>query len=990
MNDLIILFSQLQANDNDIIASATETIKQFEQNVDGLGLVIQVIASNSSDFVRLQAIICTKHMLELHWGKIYTIPEASSIRATLLNLIQNESNTHIQHLIVYAIEPICAFIREFPWPELDTLILALIESGNNVHLDIAFKLMAIIIPYMEELILDLIPKIAPNIESALNIDDPELICSAADLIANIIKLLGPPLPDYLEHLNNLLTQVFQNALSNASPYLNRLSNAIDMTVCENWVIPPNSQLQFLLTLASDENLDPQLMFFVFDPIASIVSTHFDEISKGPLFLDLLTILYQSTAKCFVDDCLEEQSDCEFIMGILLIIIEQTDNIELYNIIKEIIADDSINTQFASLLVLQQFIDESPSVAAGNLINFVTFIVNHSSESNHICVREESLVCIHHIINTVNGGLKDYVTPLLDSCIQALSSQEESIVNFGLTAITELLSTLPISSQYISNVMEILCNIATSGYLLESVINALSALTFSASDDIIPYINTLYDMFKEYAMVSEGSHPILKSASIKGLVHLILAAPNNLKDITSQIIQIMCDLSNKPDSSVSYCTLQAFTILAHAAIPELNNFISVPMNQVKLILLEDLPEEIGKTELEAYSSLFDLKTDGVKLLQYLIKNYSRSIDLDVNDIFETLSVLLQYEVTDLQVQAIKTLTQLCITYSLDPNEGLLELIEQFESEDSFVVGSLFKSFTKIINSNLEYGQGIISRVLAYANKGIIRELACQIEREFDIDLMMNLFGFMSSTALVYPNLWTGRPMDMFLKSLNKDPYVKALGTQVISSLIVSMGGAIPSLYMKSMIKAVNESMDKCDGTIQPVPLHSARLIFEKDPNLFNNIISRILELIDAIMEDVTQDQPAYSETMAASISFLFSLCRIAGGDYIQRCLPILLSQELINDPSEAQNIYESLLILISEYEGVIEPYFPQIYRALSLLFSMKSRDFQRLNLSDDLVIRMIQLFIDIQSKLPNPEEILSSVADRISTDRINALIAKYQS
>lgn len=980
MDDLINIFYQLQVNDTEKIKEATRIIMEIEQDVGTLQLVIQVFSNNLNDFIRQQAVISIKRMLELHWQYIYHLPYAEDIKITLFNLIQNETNSLILHLLVYSLEPICKYMKECPWPELEQLVRILLESENSVSLDVAFKLVGAIISSKEtDIILSLLPKVSKTIVTVFQADDPELICSAADLVSSLIQLFDI-LPNELEHLYFLLTQIFQNAVANASNYLYHLSNAINNTICESGVVSPISQIKFLLSLANNENCEPRFLFYIFDPISTIVSKHLEKIISNRSLIDLLVIVYQSTARCFVDDYLDEQSDCEFIMSILEIIIQSANNLELFEIMESVMLDDLVNSQFANLLVFQQFIDESPFITTEKLPKIIKYILEHSLEGNHSCIREESLVCIQHIINTVNGGLKDYLFEILDSCIQAISSQEGPIIDKGLVAITELLSTLAIPKEYISDIFNILTSIAENGSFLDSVITALSALTFSASNNIIDYVEPLYNIFYKYAIINEDEHPLLKSESIKGLVYLVLASPGNLKNVTSQIIQFICEITQKDSNSpISYCTISAFILIAHAAIPELAEYVGTPINLIASVFSEDLPVEPGEDELEIYSSLFDIIIGAIILLQNLVKNYSASIKENIANLYKIIKKFVSYPVPEIQIHSIKTMTQLCISYpnDLDPNIIMQKLIKHFDSDDPFIVSTLFKSFKKIIQSNIEYGQGSIYQVLSCALHGIKKQLYCQKdESEFDIDLVMNIFNFINSVALVHPGIISVDKIIKLIKSHQKDLYIRVFGSKVLSSLIICYDD-LHVISKKIIVKFIIDAIEDCDGTIQPIPLQSIRLVLEKEPNLLNNDISRIMELIDSILSLGNEGQPAYSETIAGAVSFLYSLCRIDGGDYVERLIPILLELDIITDPNESQNIYESLLILISNNEEVFEPYYTHIIKIISGLFSMEPQEFQRMNLSDDLIINMIQMFKTIQPKLPNPEEIIIPVLDNFS-------------
>lgn len=960
MNDLTIIFSQLQVNDTDKINEATRIITEMEQDIRTLELVAHVISTNSNDFIRLQAVISVKRMLELHWPNIYNISGAENIRTKIFNLIQNETNTQILYLLIHAIEPIFKYTKEFLWPELDQFALSLLESENVTQLDAAFKLIGIMLPYKEpELILRIIPKISKTIDAAFRIDNPELICSASDLISSLIQLFDT-LPNDLENLYNLLSHVYENAVINSSPYLYRLSYAINNTVCKSGVISPISQIQFLLTLAINEYVDPSQLFYIFDPISTIISMHIEVILKYGLIPDLLKIIYQSTVRCFVDDYLNEQSDCEFIISIIEIIIPKMDSYEIYGIIENFLMDDSANTQFATLLVFQVFIDYSPDIVADNLPTFISFIIEHSTNDNHVCVREESLVCIQHLIRTVNGGLKYYFNEILNSCIQALSSQDEQIIYKGLESITELLSTLTIPKESISYVYEILTNLAVKGIFLESVITSLSALVFSASENIIEYFDILYDMFMKCAMVNEEEHPLLKSSAIKGLVYLFLASPENSKNI----ITFICELTK--NESISYSALPAFVLLTKAAVPELSEYLATPMKLVESIFKEDLPENPSEDEFDSYSSLFEEITGAINLFHYLVKNYS----IEVNEeLIEMLRKFSSHQVPEIQINSIKALTQLCIKYQID---SFNELIELFDSDDPFVVSTLFKSFTKTINSNLCQRQEIISLVLDFAFQGIEKELHCQKdENEFDIDLIMSIFKFMSSVALKLPDsVPVGRIIDL-LKLHHNDQYVRVFGSEVLSSLIIG-NEQLDLITKEEIVELIIDDIEDCDGTIQPVPLHSIRLILETDPNLFNNTFSNISELMVLILRLENEGQPAYSETVAAAASFLYTICRMAGSDYIKKYIPLLLELDLVTDPKESQNIYESQIIIINNYEEVLEPYFPQLYNIFSLLFSMDRQVFQRMNISENLIENLIQMHQYFRSKLNILEENDSSI------------------
>ena len=457
------LYSLLQTPDTEVIHNTTKILTQAYNEPCMIFSILDVLSNSRNPFVRHECAIGLKQMLNLHWLKYIEAGSGDQIKNNILSAFVKEEIIAIKHSIIFAMEPICR-CREVPWPDLDNLAIALIGSNVPQELEIGLSLFEIIIQYLDEsFVISNMELICQRIETAMNqTQSIDLLITAIDFLVSLIPMLDPPIPTKLDELYGKLYDIFQIALIQEWNVVYKIAEAICKTICIPPRIDPKMQIKYLIDLANNENIQSNLLFHVFNPIETFVSYEDNLFIIEQYNEELTNTILKCTLLSFEDDCYDQQSDSQFIFGVFetIAIHSDLDGDKTINMIEGLMRNNSLNASYTSLLMLQFFIDEIPEIVADILEYSIEFILKQYGNKHH-CIKEEAMVCIHHIIRVVNGGLSEYAQTLLDYCLDAISSEHETLVKLGLISLTELLTTLEIPDESISCIFQKLNSFFTS-------------------------------------------------------------------------------------------------------------------------------------------------------------------------------------------------------------------------------------------------------------------------------------------------------------------------------------------------------------------------------------------------------------------------------------------------------------------------------------------------------------------------------------------------
>lgn len=981
MTNIAELYQQLLIPDNKVIEQTTKALLEKYQDADSISEILEALKDDKKPVVRRHAAIGLKTILHNFWYGYSSSSSAEDIINEIISCLKNESETFIRHLIVYALEPICKY-RNVAWPQMiDDLAFECIQSEDQEVLDLGLSLYEMNITYLDEGTRnEILQPLSEKIQEVFQ-SQSELIPTSSNLIASLVKIFNPPIPECLKELIEMLFAGFKELLANQYPLIYKIANNLSKVVLKESTSSSAQHLKFLIEIANDESISPLYIYHIFTPIYSIIRKKFMEPEIYQLVPVLLPTIFKCSALSFQDDCITEQSNSLYIFNSIDSIpkYDEEDGSSLFACFSEHISDSSVEHSFASLLVFQFFIDNYPHIIADNLKQTATFLIQQSNGSNHHCLIEQSMICLYHLINVFTGGLVQYINEILETIMNSISSDHEQVVVEALNAITELLKSVDFNHTLIPTILELLINaMKKSADIMNGCFFALNALVFGAGTDIAPYSSQIAPVFIEMIHMNENLYPLAKSNASESIAQLLKNVPDKMEQFSEESMQLLIEQCSSSEDLSDVCNvLSAFSILVHSQAPKLQDALQVATEKSVAILQLDLPqinnpsnEQDDEDENEdddlgdSIPVEYEAKKAAMNFINELVIVHPDAFTSNASDFLEILVHHINecYEPETREI-AIKTITTFSIANLIEPMAVFKEFFESdlLNDDDYITVEKCFSSIRKILTPQIPVE--IVSECIRTAIKGLKNRLYCQESEDIDnYELEHSIFKFLSKVAQTHTAVYPFKSILKIYEGRSKRDdasYFMSLAVYSLSNYLIEIKkqGIQSPPKIEEIFQIIFESLSICNGKDKPFPLLAVKELFRNGVfELSANFLEPTFQALNVIVQIENDGQPTYNETMSAAASLLFVLFKMLGDGFdVATYLKFMVSVLPSTFKFYSQDIYTLLIELFQKYTQAFEQLVPQVISGLAQTLVLSDRSLNSAGLSSDNINQIVEFF-----------------------------------
>ncbi|KAK8891069.1 hypothetical protein M9Y10_028274 [Tritrichomonas musculus] len=994
MTNIADLYLQALIPDNNTVAQATSALLEKYNDANSIFQVLEILQSNSNPLIRRQAAIGLKTILHNFWYGYSKTPSAQNIIDSIINSLKNESEQLTRHLIIYALDPICSH-REDIWPRLiDDLALNCIQSDDLAILDIGLSLYEMIIPHLKEnLIGEVLPPLSEKIAFVFQAPN-DLIPTSSNLILQLFKIFTPNIPECLVNLVEVLFTCFRVFLQTQHPQVNVIANNLSEIVSMEGTSTSTRHLIYLLEVANDPSIPPFVIHHIFTPIEEIIKNKYMVPFIYKYIPDLLSTVFKCASLTFIDDCITEQSDSSYIYGILdFIQIDKEEGNALFSVFSQLFSNSSIQVSFSSLLAFQFFIDNYPHIVTNNLKQMVSFLIEQSTITNHHCLCEQSMICIHYLINVVNGGLIGYSDSLLQAIINAISVDHDQLVIEGLTALSEFFRTLDFDHSLISNILNLLISkIRKSPEIMNGCISALNAIILVSGSDISPFATQLAPLFFEIIQMSENRNPQMKSYASESIAGLLKNAPAEMSEFLGQSMQLMIQLiTTSEDPSDLDSAISVFLILADSQIPQITSTLQIAMEKsIRMLQIECPAISLNENDVESsLDPVYSAKQTAMKFINSFVIAHPESFASCAEPITNLLITHINecYE-PHTRLIAIKTLASFGVVKLINPANIANEFLQMdlLYDDDPMVVTKVFSSVTKFLSP--EIPPEILSNYIEIAIKGLRNKLQCQAPEniesyEFDsYEFDRSIFKFFSKIAQTHINIYPViKLLQVYTHKVKKSNTTDFIILEVasfanyliaIKKSELNINEIIPPQINQIIVHSILNSLKYCNGTTAPLPLFAVKELFKAGVfDIDPSFTEPTFQAINLICSMENAGQPTFDETIAATASLLFVLFSLMGENFnVQNYLNFMISSLPIKFKRYAEDVYLSLIQLFQKYPQVFTPFVHQIILGVAKTLALSDGSLTTAGLSIDVINQLSVFFKALITNVPESNQIIS--------------------
>ena len=1004
----VVLAPEVSQEERDRV---TNMILEFQVQPQAFPVLTELIAGFQNaanphpkrDVIRQYAVSCLTRCLARTWKSALRQNGAEEgFKETLLNLLKNESNLTVAHSLIRAYKPVLKSDC-YRWNGLFEYITSLSQSENWEHVEVAMYL-----------ITQMIQRLPPSVvsenyqwflqmamTSLQRMEHPEMVSTAAGLIAvMMLEASGDDVGRLLEPFQAVVScygVIMQKGdQSQIASYSEKLCFAVG---AHSLPMPCDDILGALFSFVQ---INPVSAYV---PIMDLVRVHGKKISPDATARLIRQTMEVATA-LFVNDPSASIKDMEDSVFIVQTIRQASKSMKKSVFFKAMLsmAMETMKTSGASpsTIIAAMALDEVVGVCQmevsqnmGELCSFLSNVVS----INHLAAKEVFVETVGDMAKLFEDGENEMATKFVGIMCELLGCGQQELCTLTVKSLTKVLNCCDVKFGQIGQILEAiskLFNSVPSGDLFACI----SALVFSAGEDIAPYTEKIFPLLMKAAEVAEESDPILRANVVEAMSNVVRFSSDRLGQFLNQALTFILQSGATNDCEIRSAVMAAISNILVLQLPGLEAFAG----QIKALIDQYVMEEMQSEEANPAGENDNSEEDGNEFVKtqgqinsltntaLLIKNiFKRAPNLIPSDLGTwpqfCLSCMVAFS-DDLMVAA--TLASLYITLKVPENMGPFcnALMGNLE-ESGTVVGVIFKSISTFMENGIEIPGEVANKIMETARAALRGKLPCQGDEIADEDsasvlnLQKNLYKFYACLATKTPQAF---PVSEFIDhgKSNESSFEKSQWVGVLRQLFINNHEQLKGVVRKAIIQAFIETIPICDFSVVPEPILALKNVFQIAPSEIQpRHLTTAVEFIWQLLEQDNDGELNYWSTITDAISFICVLIR-SGSPLIslEQWLPKILSLLPVRgDDMEAENIYSTLEHLVDQAGGSIASLAPEFIRVYVLTIGMKEKVLASFRLSESTTQRMLT---QLAALLPQSPDERKAVINGVLTDEMSQM------
>ncbi|KAK8886813.1 hypothetical protein M9Y10_037846 [Tritrichomonas musculus] len=999
--------------------------------------ILQFLLNEQNVLIRHAASIGLKKSLQNNWkSSICKSDFHEPVKETIIAIFQNETEQLILHAIVQGIKPI--FKTDIcKWTQLFELVTSLTNDKTRLDaIEFSLYLITYFTCYLSEALLEAnLPFFLDLCNFSFETGNQQLIDTACGLVAVLIGIIDDEeLPMMVPAFTKML-DIYSISLSSDDSYAYRISNKLSFAFKKRKDLPlPNDAI-----LSRLFEVAPQNPIIAFTPINQFIETCGKKLSN--LFPTIIQQTLAFATALFVDAPLEENDNSMYVLNAIGNISQKIKPRIFFPKFLGMLSTNSLPETIISAMAISYVISNSQEAVTKNISQLSKFILN-VLQLDHICAKEVALDIIKDIAILFEEGKSDISRQFMEPLVQLLNLNQPELIKHTLSTLRKLLECTDIDVKLIGPTLQALSGLLTpdSHVPAEKVFDVISALVFSAGEDVAPFVDALFPLIVQTASIPEEKDPNLKANSIEALSH-ILRFSNLTDELVNQALSLIVASGQTNDFDIrSSVMISLSNILAHK-LPQILNFADPIQKLIYVYISEAITSE---KELDQYQSSgfnddgFDDEDSDFDEIESIFASNQNQLNsrtntfLLIKNIYKLCpqlalqdpSLWFKFSVSsmitineDLSIAAtLASLYMLLNVKNLPDSAEFFEKLKiNFEGGSACgpsVVSCCFKAIRRFMENDYPLPEEVINYTLNQGKLALAGDLPCQDEDEVDTDtsiltLSMQVNYFFAVLATKFPNIF---PTNDYIKyeehisstlknSEESDEFGISQCVGVLRQLYINSGNGsdpshfnLTSLQRKFIIKAFIRDLKICDFSVLPEPLIAVRNVLERESDKILPHIQLILDFINNLFNIPYESQMHYWSTMTNAASFLCSLMKLNLESFdlnlISKILPIL---PVKGDEMEAENIYGTLIWLITETPvgpEIVNQFGSELIRILAQTLGLKDKVLNSFKLSPKTAQGMTNLLNNLMNQIPNAAAIFeqSFTDDPLSQSRCQQRLA----
>ena len=976
------------APNEEIRNAVTAKLLELFKEPSTIIILFQIINEPVDNTLRQLAALNLRNCISNCWkDELSHKDNGEIVKKTLLETLAKEQNLLIAKNIIESCEILfeCEFenSQQNPWNDVFPFLQNC--SQSFIGLSIAYYFITNAARFMGSTVIDQNYQVFMSLLSpGMNSDNIELVASAMEMLGVIISFVSPELINQCTPQLEYMLQTFHKFLqSNNSSLLRKVSYSIaDSFQCDVLPISAIEILKVLLSFLSDQSIPSHNYIDIFLPIQHLIKFHALELS------DMVNQIISATLAA----CTATFNDSFYV-----------DNCDM-TIIASVIGDLAGELQMPTFLQILRSFEEQSTANEVSLLSYALVFYNAIDECNEE-MHNNIQPIVHTTINLLNcPSLYIKEVGVLISAIIA-DNLELSQINLATLLLKSLMPILELGNEYLvlptfDSIITLFNQSLLESDLIETVLNgmiailqnpnanlyhhlaieAISAITFAAEEDIAPYTSQIFQLVVQAATLSSNDPSILiiRQQGIIAIGMILRFGARLSEQDTIQALELIFSNANPDDFEMVHSILFALGNLVIAHFPILVNYRNQIIQLIDynlqylvnhIINYDDINNDEEKEAMIFNSSIRGF-TDTLYLIKWIFKEYNELAPESPTQWMATILTFMKAPLEELQSCSIVAgyygTAMIMKTHASDSKLFLEPMMELFNSPFSKVVGKCFAAFNYFIKNHVPIDDRFIAGALEAGFLAISGNLPYQKSKSLDFHDSKNVYKFFGSLSQA-----TGQnfPIQKYVQlgkkllSSNRQLYEIFQYIDALNMIYKLNHDHIQTLTKKVLMKTFRDSFqifteviseetdDYSPFSIPPSPIYSMSLIMMFEPNFISDIYKNILEIMHKILVFPPSNERFYNATISNAIEFLCVILQKSPDAFdFQNIFPLILPKlplKLMGDEHLSDHIYFTLLTSLQNND-IFKQFGGEFLRILVQTLGIKDHHFSNFKFSQETI------------------------------------------
>lgn len=775
---------------------------------------------------------------------------------------------------------------------------------------------------------------------------------------------------------------------------------------------PTNFYQYLLEVASDDDIPTEVRHLPIFPIESLIEYHGGELKE--LIPQSIPIFLTISASQFQNSDYVGEDDSRTIINLFEGLSNSMNGEEFFQCLLSIISKDGDPAgTFASLCAIYGSSESLLEQFEQNMEIIVDYL-NNCLQIESVSIIEISLIIFSDLVHRYSDSITPYISNIMQQAFEFAQSDNVEISKDAILLIAFAFENIDLDTSNVLSNLNALKEFYENSPLKSEIMGAIASAIYCCGEDFKPYANLFTSIVMSGLHSEEAS---LVISSVEALGYLIAYAGDQIGELYADGIELITENCRNEDLNMQEACLTALYNIINKEGGFNFDGKSIDAYIPLVLLIANAAIDIPTDEEKMYSDQKGVKPPtiiecGFLLFKALFKYHSEDCKQSplIKALPKKFEDFMKFPDEHVNIKAIKASVYFMVNFQPEETE-LLAVYDQIINDDDEdddddhmdKCRAAFKAYSRLLELNYKpaINDEVLGKFIESVVKALNRSLTCQSlkceseEERYDFDgyFMEPIYTILSeafkiSVAPFQTEEFLGM-INNLLTKVDEVESIEILGT--LGDFIMAGGNVNSELVQFAFNKLTEINYQKSSDSV-----YFIRALIKKQPELIAELVSDLVQFFIAQLKSEVSSKQFYWSTMTNIIAAVFELSRssvLSNTVKMEEIVPLIMNKLPVQgDNEEAEFIYGSFIEYLQSNQNFVSNNIDKIFKVIILTLSLKTSSFDDYHLEEQTVKNLIALMSCLIENQPQLEQEIKSILedDEVKLNILNKRMESFSS